>query len=100
MTGNRGMWVLDILTLDHDLRHDAICDNCGLDIYGTRFKCLVCSDFDYCSKCVLRAELTHGSHDFQSIEHPRVASSGDRPDRWASGFGHSVNDNSQRTRSM
>ncbi|RSL89393.1 hypothetical protein CDV31_015882 [Fusarium ambrosium] len=100
MTGNRGMWVLDILTLDHDLRHDAICDNCGLDIYGTRFKCLVCSDFDYCSKCILRAELTHGSHDFQSIEHPRVASSGDRPDRWASGFGHSVNDNSQRTRSM
>ncbi|KAM5353011.1 hypothetical protein ACJZ2D_017122 [Fusarium nematophilum] len=27
---NRRLWVLDILTLDHALRHDAICDGCNL----------------------------------------------------------------------
>lgn len=92
MVGERKMWVLDIVELDYGVRHDCICDGCGLvsycgafavlkwtadkrqHIFGTRFKCLVCPDFDFCSKCILEAGKTHGSHDFRPIKHPSQAS--------------------------
>ena len=36
-------------------------------VYGSRYKCSVCSDFDYCFKCILSAKDTHPSHDFKSV---------------------------------
>lgn len=50
------------------LRHPVIiCDGCDLDIFGSRYKCSKCSDFDYCFKCVLSAAITHPSHRFDFI---------------------------------
>lgn len=37
------------------------------DIFGSRYKCSKCPDFDYCFKCVLSAEITHPSHRFDFI---------------------------------
>ena len=34
------------------------------DIFGSRYRCSECSDFDYCFKCVVSAEITHPSHHF------------------------------------
>lgn len=40
-------------------------------IFGTRHKCLVCPDFDYCFKCVRSASATHLSHGFEVIYRSR-----------------------------
>lgn len=37
------------------------------DIFGSRYKCSECPDFDYCFKCVLSAETAHHSHHFDFI---------------------------------
>lgn len=31
--------------------HPALCDNCNSRIYGVRYKCSVCPNYDLCSKC-------------------------------------------------
>ena len=36
-------------------------------IVGSRYKCSVCADFDYCFKCVMSAEITHPSHHFKFV---------------------------------
>ena len=37
------------------------------DIFGSRYKCSVCPDFDYCFKCMMSVEITHPSHRFEPI---------------------------------
>ena len=69
------------------MRHGAVaCDGCDLvghwpfdccsssegtdavqDIFGSRFRCSECPDFDYCFKCVMSAEITHPSHHFKFV---------------------------------
>ncbi|KAG8722908.1 hypothetical protein FRC08_000008 [Ceratobasidium sp. 394] len=49
-----------------DPRHDAFCDRCKHKIYGIRYKCSTCEDFDYCSVCIGFAPLEH-SHRFAAI---------------------------------
>eukprot|EP00163_Fabomonas_tropica_P003354 TRINITY_DN12848_c0_g2_i1.p1 TRINITY_DN12848_c0_g2~~TRINITY_DN12848_c0_g2_i1.p1 ORF type:complete len:3091 (+),score=552.10 TRINITY_DN12848_c0_g2_i1:91-9273(+) len=46
------------------VRHDRVrCDDCGeLPVYGTRYKCLNCENFDYCSKCFTNAVLERGHY--------------------------------------
>ena len=41
--------------------------DCFKEIVGSRYRCSECLDFDYCSKCVLSAEITHPSHQFDFI---------------------------------
>lgn len=41
------------------------CDGCDLPICGSRYKCSVCADFDYCFKCVTSSQDNHPSHHFK-----------------------------------
>ncbi|CAI5449523.1 unnamed protein product [Caenorhabditis angaria] len=49
--------------------HSATCDECDDSITGRRFKCLVCPDYDLCSKC--EAEGLHSHHALLRTTHPR-----------------------------
>ncbi|RDW57014.1 hypothetical protein BP6252_13932 [Coleophoma cylindrospora] len=50
----------------------ASCDGCNTYIYGTRYKCQDCPDWDYCSACIDDADVVHEhSRDrFDRIEAP------------------------------
>ena len=51
------------------LHPGVICDGCGSAIYGTRYKCLVCPDYDLCSSCENKGE--HVDHNMISIKVPQ-----------------------------
>ncbi|MCJ1465677.1 hypothetical protein MMC07_004296 [Pseudocyphellaria aurata] len=44
------------------------CDGCLLDIYGARYHCSDCPDFDYCFKCKVSSDETHEGHRFVKLE--------------------------------
>lgn len=48
------------------------CDGCDLPICGSRYKCSVCANFDYCFKCVASSHDNHSSHHFMAVEGPNV----------------------------
>ncbi|KAF2186629.1 HET domain protein [Zopfia rhizophila CBS 207.26] len=77
---NQRVWVVYITPPEEGAWHAGVkCDGCNLAIYGTRFKCLVCPDFDYCDDCILTCSVTHPSHDFQTIKparHPGISCDG------------------------
>ena len=56
-----------------DIIHEGIsCDGCGCEcIVGTRYKCAVCQNFDYCEKCMKEHASEH-DHPFVKIYHPKM----------------------------
>lgn len=46
----------------------AICDGCDQPIFGLRYKCLVCPDYDLCDKCEKKA--LHSEHDMIGMDCP------------------------------
>lgn len=50
---------------------NVICDNCDKDIYGFRYKCMECWDFDLCMDC--EAKMTHKEHIMMRIPNPKDA---------------------------
>lgn len=53
------------------LLHSAICDSCSAIIVGSRFKCMVCSDFDLCGDCEkLHSHEHDASHPFLRMDMP------------------------------
>ena len=46
-----------------------ICDGCNGAIIGTRYKCTICKDFDYCEKCEEKNNGNHG-HPLLKINNP------------------------------
>lgn len=46
-----------------------ICDGCNFEIYGVRYKCLVCPDYDLCSSCEKKGE--HVDHNMVTIRDPQ-----------------------------
>ena len=56
-----------------DIIHDGInCDGCGAEyILGSRYKCAVCPNFDYCEKC-LKEHASEHQHPFIKIYHPKM----------------------------
>ena len=48
------------------------CDGCGaFPIFGCRFKCAICPDFDYCEKCEAKLSEKH-NHPFLKIYEPKM----------------------------
>ncbi len=45
-----------------------ICDGCNGSIYGSRFKCLICTDYDLCSGC--EGKGIHVDHNMVELEKP------------------------------
>lgn len=57
--------------MDQIIHERVTCDGCGVHpIIGTRYKCSVCRDFDYCENC--ERQIDH-EHPFLKIKHPRQA---------------------------
>lgn len=50
------------------LHPGVVCDGCSSAIYGTRFKCLVCPDYDLCSACENKG--LHVDHNMVTILEP------------------------------
>ena len=49
------------------------CDGCKKGpIIGTRYKCTICNDFDYCEECEEKNRETH-KHPFLKIRKPEYA---------------------------
>ncbi|KAF2626359.1 ankyrin [Macroventuria anomochaeta] len=48
----------------------AWCDGCFHDLYGPRFRCRTCLNFDYCFMCKSPLEHLHENHDWDRIEPP------------------------------
>lgn len=47
---------------------DAACDGCERTIYGARFKCSGCEDFDFCSSCMQEPPVSHAvEHIFKPV---------------------------------
>lgn len=48
-----------------------VCDGCESSIYGPRYKCVICPDYDLCSTCEQKG--VHPEHDKFKITHPQTA---------------------------
>ncbi|KAF2091908.1 hypothetical protein K490DRAFT_23033, partial [Saccharata proteae CBS 121410] len=57
-----------------NVRHHAICDGCNTNIYGIRFKCTDCPDWDYCSQCMDDAKHSHPKHRFVPVYESLIGS--------------------------
>jgi len=73
----RGSWVprsgcgrtRDTANQHLQVGHSAICDSCESRIFDTRYKCLVCPDYDLCENCT-KKEGVHDDHPFLRITDP------------------------------
>ena len=54
--------------LNRPLHKDVVCDGCEGQIYGIRYKCCVCPDYDLCEKC--EGKGMHQEHDMYKITNP------------------------------
>lgn len=58
---------------DYDMKmepmHAQMCDSCGNNIYGARFKCTQCVDYNLCAKCIPTMEHFAG-HLFAKVNVP------------------------------
>ncbi|KAL1894114.1 hypothetical protein Cpir12675_003802 [Ceratocystis pirilliformis] len=63
----------------HHNRHHALCDGCDKAILGTRYKCLDCPDWDYCSSCSSTISITHKGHRFVRLYEPMSTLVSQRP---------------------
>ncbi|GAA5866567.1 hypothetical protein JCM3774_004016 [Rhodotorula dairenensis] len=50
---------------------NVFCDGCSADLYGPRYKCLDCSNYDLCGSCMDQRDSHHAvSHTFAEISFP------------------------------
>lgn len=53
------------------LHPGVVCDGCNQPLYGPRYKCVICPDYDLCSACEQKG--IHPEHDKFKITHPKTA---------------------------
>jgi next-to-BRCA1 protein 1 len=53
------------------IAHSARCDLCESNIFGNRYKCLECPDFDTCNDCFAITKDQHPGHSFVKIVDPK-----------------------------
>ncbi|KAG0202321.1 hypothetical protein BGX28_005142 [Mortierella sp. GBA30] len=59
------------IKVDHTPQYGVVCDGCNNDIYGVRYKCGNCPDYDLCGNCEALPEPVHDpSHIFLKIRKP------------------------------
>ncbi|KAG0315588.1 hypothetical protein BGZ99_007363 [Dissophora globulifera] len=59
------------INVDQTRHPTVICDGCESDIYGIRYKCGNCADFDYCGNCEASPDRQHDpDHIFLKIRTP------------------------------
>lgn len=51
-------------------RHSAYCDDCDASIFGNRYKCFDCPDFDLCERCFASNSSHSSMHNFIRISEP------------------------------
>lgn len=47
-----------------------LCDGCKGEIYGIRYRCLVCDNYDLCETCEKKGVHSETDHDFKIIDKP------------------------------
>ena len=62
-----------LLSTSNIVHSNVICDGCGVQpIFGNRYKCTICDDFDYCEACEDLNSESH-KHPFLKIRKPDFA---------------------------
>ncbi|OBZ79834.1 hypothetical protein A0H81_01514 [Grifola frondosa] len=54
--------------------HQANCNLCDSRIWGDRFKCLTCPDFDTCASCFTITPEQHPGHSFEKLLNQKSSS--------------------------
>ncbi|KAF9987553.1 hypothetical protein BGZ75_000445 [Mortierella antarctica] len=88
--------------VDQTPQYGVVCDGCNNDIYGVRYKCGNCPDYDLCGNCEALPEPIHDpSHVFLKIRKPismRLASPAPLlPNLYQKGWGRNVCYHPQQT---
>jgi len=55
------------------VEHPVYCDSCDEVVYGIRYKCSICHDFDLCEKCERIPNVHTFNHAFLKIKNPKWA---------------------------
>lgn len=72
----------EVNTVKNTTQHNATCNLCNKGIFGIRWKCTACIDFDVCSACKVNTSSTHPFHRWIKIKTSDALSSGVRPSDW------------------
>ncbi len=62
---NENFEILKMTFLFNSLRKNVVCDGCSGPIFGNRYKCKTCSNYDLCHHCKTRG--VHSDHSFYTI---------------------------------
>ena len=58
--------ILDIKTPRSVENHNTLCNSCGCQIIGIRYRCAYCQNIDYCENCEEKKGISHG-HPFYKL---------------------------------
>ncbi|KAJ8111005.1 hypothetical protein OPT61_g6297 [Boeremia exigua] len=61
--------LVGIANIEGDYQGGFTCDECYHDIYGPRFRCVSCFDFDLCFMCKLTAAKSHPLHEWKIFQY-------------------------------